>query len=95
MNYNTQNKGILIVSQAMGTQSGNVHILDFNGNLNRTFKHHTFSINELSVDDCGEYIASCSNDGWELLFVSLSLILSFNSTPISLYLIDNFYILIL
>jgi vacuolar protein sorting-associated protein 41 len=47
----------------MGTQWGNVHILDFNGNLNRTLKFHSAGINELSVDDYGEYIASCSNDG--------------------------------
>jgi hypothetical protein len=33
------------------------------GNEIRRFTCHTTTVNELSIDDTGEYIASCSSDG--------------------------------
>jgi WD40 repeat protein len=49
--------------QALGTHNGAIHILDFNGNQVKVFHSHSATVNELSIDDSREYIASCSNDG--------------------------------
>jgi WD40 repeat protein len=50
---------------ALGTHLGYVYILDFEGHTNQQhiFRPHTGSVNDLSIDEYGEYIASCSNDG--------------------------------
>eukprot|EP01103_Thecamoeba_quadrilineata_P012993 TRINITY_DN3480_c0_g1_i3.p1 TRINITY_DN3480_c0_g1~~TRINITY_DN3480_c0_g1_i3.p1 ORF type:complete len:463 (+),score=76.29 TRINITY_DN3480_c0_g1_i3:133-1521(+) len=48
---------------ALGTINGKIHILDFNGNVTNTLSPHTASINDLSIDLMGDYIASCSIDG--------------------------------
>jgi WD40 repeat protein len=37
--------------------------LDFNGNEIKRFTCHSATINELSIDEAGEFIASCSDDG--------------------------------
>ena len=47
----------------MGTRKGKVYILDFNGNTNQTFSNHDSAISELSIDERGEFIASCSLSG--------------------------------
>lgn len=52
---------------ALGTRAGSIHILDFEGNENKSFAPHSGPINELAVDDTGEYIGSCSEDGTVLL----------------------------
>lgn len=48
---------------ALGTHEGCVYILDLNGNEIMKFTVHTTTVNELSIDASGEYIASCSMDG--------------------------------
>ncbi|XP_047319698.1 vacuolar protein sorting-associated protein 41 homolog [Impatiens glandulifera] len=48
---------------ALGTHGGNLYILDFLGNQVKEFRDHTASVNDLSFDSDGEYIASCSDDG--------------------------------
>ncbi|KAI8596985.1 hypothetical protein EDD21DRAFT_230782 [Dissophora ornata] len=48
---------------AMGTHWGAVHIMDFEGNENQKFQAHQATVNDLSVDLDGEYIASASDDG--------------------------------
>jgi len=48
---------------ALGTHWGVIYILDFNGDEINRLSTHTTTINELSVDEGGEYIASCSDDG--------------------------------
>ncbi|KAG0031903.1 Vacuolar protein sorting-associated protein 41 [Podila clonocystis] len=48
---------------AMGTHWGVVHIMDFEGNENQKFQAHQATVNDLSVDLEGEYIASASDDG--------------------------------
>jgi len=47
----------------MGTHWGIVHIMDFEGNENQKFQAHQATVNDLSVDLDGEYIASASDDG--------------------------------
>jgi WD40 repeat protein len=47
----------------MGTHWGVVHIMDFEGNENQKFQAHTATVNDLSVDLEGEFIASASDDG--------------------------------
>lgn len=47
----------------MGTHWGVVHIMDFEGNENQKFQAHQATVNDLSVDQEGEYIASASDDG--------------------------------
>eukprot|EP01114_Cavostelium_apophysatum_P004970 TRINITY_DN1546_c0_g1_i1.p1 TRINITY_DN1546_c0_g1~~TRINITY_DN1546_c0_g1_i1.p1 ORF type:complete len:976 (-),score=258.51 TRINITY_DN1546_c0_g1_i1:28-2796(-) len=48
---------------ALGTHWGVIHVLDFNGDEIKRFPSHSATINELSIDEYGEYIASCSDDG--------------------------------
>ena len=48
---------------ALGTYDGAVYVLDFYGNLVQRLAPHTAKVNDISVDDAGEYIASCSDDG--------------------------------
>ncbi|KAG9442877.1 hypothetical protein H6P81_018731 [Aristolochia fimbriata] len=48
---------------ALGTHDGTVHILDFMGNQIKAFHAHAATVNDLSFDGEGEFIASCSDDG--------------------------------
>jgi len=47
----------------LGTLSGHVYMLDFNGYLIKSFKPHEKKVNGLSVDQNGDFVASCSDDG--------------------------------
>ncbi|XP_050526190.1 vacuolar protein sorting-associated protein 41 homolog [Daktulosphaira vitifoliae] len=49
----------------IGTNWGSVHLLDFEGNIvkNRQLRPHTVSVNQISIDSRGEFIATCSDDG--------------------------------
>ncbi|KAL9657386.1 hypothetical protein ABK040_014374 [Willaertia magna] len=55
---------------ALGTHLGYLYILDFEGNNNhqQQFRPHAESINDLSIDSTGEYIATCSNDGKVVIY---------------------------
>ncbi|KAI8371458.1 uncharacterized protein BYT42DRAFT_594997 [Radiomyces spectabilis] len=48
---------------ALGTHWGVVHILDFEGNVIKSFRHHSATVNDISIDDADEYVASASDDG--------------------------------
>ncbi|CDS11660.1 hypothetical protein LRAMOSA03923 [Lichtheimia ramosa] len=48
---------------AMGTHWGAVHVLDFEGNIIKTFQKHAATVNDISIDNAGEYVASASDDG--------------------------------
>jgi len=50
---------------ALGTHWGVVHILDHQGNdiSSKKFPSHTTTVNQLSIDSNGEYVASCAEDG--------------------------------
>ena len=50
---------------ALGTHWGVVHVLDHQGNniRNKEFPSHTTTVNQISIDNYGEYVASCSEDG--------------------------------
>eukprot|EP01111_Echinosteliopsis_oligospora_P016112 TRINITY_DN6578_c0_g1_i1.p1 TRINITY_DN6578_c0_g1~~TRINITY_DN6578_c0_g1_i1.p1 ORF type:complete len:893 (+),score=224.14 TRINITY_DN6578_c0_g1_i1:30-2708(+) len=48
---------------ALGTRYGCVYMLDFNGNEIRRWQSHSANVNEMSIDQNGEYIGSCSDDG--------------------------------
>ncbi|KAF8396489.1 hypothetical protein HHK36_018112 [Tetracentron sinense] len=52
---------------ALGTHDGTVHILDFLGNQVKEFSAHTATVNDLSFDAEGEYIGSCSDDGYVVI----------------------------
>ncbi|KAM0945251.1 putative chromatin regulator PHD family [Dioscorea sansibarensis] len=52
---------------ALGTHDGSVHILDFQGNQVRQFSAHSATVNDLSFDVDGEYIGSCSDDGYVVI----------------------------
>lgn len=47
----------------MGTHWGAVHVLDFEGNIIKTFQKHAATVNDISIDNAGEYVASASDDG--------------------------------
>jgi hypothetical protein len=47
----------------MGTHWGALYVLDFNGNEIKHFNNHGAPINEINIDECGEYVATCSDDG--------------------------------
>lgn len=48
---------------ALGTQQGRIYIFDFQGNFgsNRQIGSHRTTINQISIDEKGEYVASCSD----------------------------------
>ncbi|KAI8332834.1 hypothetical protein BC941DRAFT_462763 [Chlamydoabsidia padenii] len=48
---------------ALGTHWGAVHVLDFEGNVVKSFQRHTATVNDISIDASDEYIASASDDG--------------------------------
>ncbi|KAI8852801.1 hypothetical protein BC829DRAFT_360401 [Chytridium lagenaria] len=48
---------------ALGTHWGIIHILDLNGNDVKRFECHSATVNEISIDTNGEYVASASDDG--------------------------------
>lgn len=49
----------------LGTHWGTIHLLDHQGNCNRSkgLRTHTVSVNKISIDQNGDFIASCSDDG--------------------------------
>lgn len=47
----------------LGTHKGKVHILDLNGNSIMTRRPHNAPINDMSLDEEGEFLATCSDDG--------------------------------
>lgn len=49
----------------LGSHWGVIHVLDHQGNSIRgkELKPHTVSVNQISIDASGEYIATCSDDG--------------------------------
>ncbi|ORZ22629.1 hypothetical protein BCR42DRAFT_172424 [Absidia repens] len=48
---------------ALGTHWGAVHVLDFEGNVVKSFQRHTATVNDISIDASDEFIASASDDG--------------------------------
>ncbi|GIY22133.1 vacuolar protein sorting-associated protein 41 homolog, partial [Caerostris darwini] len=50
---------------ALGTHLGVIHILDHQGNNIRSKELllHATTVNQISIEDKGDYLASCSNDG--------------------------------
>ncbi|KFM71721.1 Vacuolar protein sorting-associated protein 41-like protein, partial [Stegodyphus mimosarum] len=50
---------------ALGTHLGVIHILDHQGNniRNKELLLHVTTVNQISIDEKGDYLASCSNDG--------------------------------
>ncbi|KAB7507228.1 Vacuolar protein sorting-associated protein 41-like protein [Armadillidium nasatum] len=46
----------------LGTNWGNIHVLDHQGNKIKHFKEHTGPVTMIDMDSSGDYIASCSHD---------------------------------
>lgn len=65
----------------VGTSWGDLRILDHEGNVNshQKFPKHIVGINQISVDNKGEYIGTCSDDGQVIKTFKLSLQLVVNS----------------
>eukprot|EP00775_Hariotina_reticulata_P006761 gene6761-6978_t len=49
---------------ALGTSSGNIHILDYSGNEVKRFSLHAKAIKHISFDDKAEYVASCCGENY-------------------------------
>lgn len=49
----------------LGSHWGTIHILDHQGNSieSKSLQAHTVAVNQISIDQNGDFIASCSNDG--------------------------------
>lgn len=47
-----------------------MYILDFEGNITKNFSNHSATVNDISIDDAGEFVASASDDG-ELILLKL------------------------
>ncbi|XP_012273995.1 vacuolar protein sorting-associated protein 41 homolog [Orussus abietinus] len=49
----------------LGSHWGMIHLLDHQGNniQSKTLQAHAVAVNEISIDQNGDYIASCSDDG--------------------------------
>eukprot|EP00252_Welwitschia_mirabilis_P005003 TRINITY_DN1539_c0_g1_i1.p1 TRINITY_DN1539_c0_g1~~TRINITY_DN1539_c0_g1_i1.p1 ORF type:complete len:997 (-),score=210.12 TRINITY_DN1539_c0_g1_i1:238-3228(-) len=52
---------------ALGTTDGTIHILDYQGNQVKEFAVHSAKVNYLCFDSEGEYIGSCSDDGFVVI----------------------------
>ncbi|KAM3580631.1 Vacuolar protein sorting-associated protein 41 [Umbelopsis sp. WA50703] len=48
---------------AMGTHWGAVHILDFDGNLIKSWQNHSATVNDISIDEAEDFVATASDDG--------------------------------
>ena len=48
---------------AIGTEDGFVHIISLSGSIERSFKAHDRSVNDISIDQAGTSIVSCSDSG--------------------------------
>ncbi|KAF8589629.1 vacuolar protein sorting-associated protein 41 [Ramaria rubella] len=55
----------------MGTHSGIVHVLDYQGNRIRSYRPHSASINEMCIDTTGDFVGTASVDG-QVVIHSLS-----------------------
>ncbi|KAF8709023.1 Vacuolar assembling protein VPS41, partial [Rhizoctonia solani] len=55
----------------LGTHSGIVHVLDLNGVRQRSYRPHTATITDMSVDTTGDFVATASIDG-QVVIHSLS-----------------------
>lgn len=83
----------------VGTTQGRVFILDHDGNAVETacdsYPDHVLSVNALSIDSKGEFIASCSDDGtvycFELCTKEATHLLSMNKQIKSIDLDPMFY----
>ena len=47
----------------IGTQNGFVYVFDLNGNEIKRFYAHSSAVNGVSIDENGETVISCSDDG--------------------------------
>ncbi|XP_059840611.1 vacuolar protein sorting-associated protein 41 homolog isoform X1 [Hypanus sabinus] len=48
---------------ALGTHHGKVYLLDVQGNVTQYFDISSVKVNQISLDESGEYIGICSDDG--------------------------------
>ncbi|XP_029445383.1 vacuolar protein sorting-associated protein 41 homolog isoform X1 [Rhinatrema bivittatum] len=48
---------------ALGTHNGKVYLLDIQGNVTQKFEISTVKINQISLDESGEHVGICSEDG--------------------------------
>uniref|UniRef100_H3AZP1 Vacuolar protein sorting-associated protein 41 homolog n=2 Tax=Latimeria chalumnae TaxID=7897 RepID=H3AZP1_LATCH len=48
---------------ALGTHCGKVYLLDVQGNITQKFDIASVKINQISLDDSGDYVGICSEDG--------------------------------
>ncbi|RCH83374.1 Vacuolar protein sorting-associated protein 41, partial [Rhizopus stolonifer] len=78
---------------ALGTHWGAIHILDFEGNLIKSFKAHSATVNSISIDKSDEYIASASDDGKVFIYALYTTeIQEFNyKRPIKSVSLDPYY----
>ncbi|KAG1220949.1 hypothetical protein G6F35_006336 [Rhizopus arrhizus] len=78
---------------ALGTHWGAIHILDFEGNLIKSFKTHLATVNAISIDKSDEYLASASDDGKVFIYaLYTSEIQEFNyKRPIKSVSLDPYY----
>lgn len=57
------NSTLTYLMQAMGTHWGAVHILDFDGNLIKSWQNHSATVNDISIDEAEDFVATASDDG--------------------------------
>ncbi|CAN7997626.1 unnamed protein product [Ixodes hexagonus] len=48
---------------ALGMHSGVIHILDHQGNKSKELRLHNQTVHQISIDEKGDHLASCSSDG--------------------------------
>ncbi|KAM5156743.1 vacuolar protein sorting-associated protein 41 homolog [Mantella aurantiaca] len=48
---------------ALGTHNGKVYLLDIQGNMTQRFDISTVKINQISLDESGEHVGICAEDG--------------------------------
>ncbi|RWS26604.1 vacuolar protein sorting-associated protein 41-like protein [Leptotrombidium deliense] len=80
---------------ALGTNYGKIHILDHNGNrVDKALALHTTSVSQISIDEKGDFFASCSADKvsiWGLCSADHNVMFSFDDRPGRSIAIDPYF----
>nr|CCA22602.1 vacuolar protein sortingassociated protein 41 putat [Albugo laibachii Nc14] len=67
----------------IGTYNGNVILLQLDGTFIQRIHHHSKKVNDLHIDETGQYIASCSDDGTVAIYTLFSSFSTTSSQPTS------------
>uniref|UniRef100_A0A671K648 Vacuolar protein sorting-associated protein 41 homolog n=1 Tax=Sinocyclocheilus anshuiensis TaxID=1608454 RepID=A0A671K648_9TELE len=69
---------------ALGTHFGKVYLLDIQGNVTQKFEISPVKINQISLDESGDHVGICSEDGKSLTFLCCTYLCSVFYCPLQM-----------